>query len=464
MPLRKFLYTDSIHGQSTEQAYTDLAQFAKISLTGDAGIALDGGGMRAYNFGDPSNDTDLATKQYVDAVASGLKLKGACVVLADTNVTPLSGTTTIDSVGVVADDRVMLTNQGTGAQNGIWVVKATAWVRPDDYDTGDHAASSFSFIQEGTVYADTGWVCTTDPPSDIIDTDATAWTQFSGAGSIVAGSGLDKSGNTIFVGNGAGIQVNADSLEVELASNPGLKFDAVGVTGKLLVDVGTTRRGLDVDASGLFVSLATNPGLAIVSEDLSVLLKANEGLAKDASGMYILIDDTPDTLDVDSSGLKVVGLPLSFKINDVAVSASFTAANATSLVDGSTITIHKHKGVARVEEELTAEETVAAGDPVAWGSVADTFLKGDANNEPDSRIFGVAEDGISAPAAGTIVRSGVVENVFSGATPGDTYFLNAGGGLVTTPPTGVGKNVVQIGYAKNATDLEIIIQRLSIRS
>jgi hypothetical protein len=94
------------------------------------------------------------------------------------------------------------------------------------------------FIEEGTTFADTGWTCTTNGVITI-DTTVTAWTQFSGAGQILAGTGLTKAGNSLDVGAGNGITVNADTIEVrpDPAGNITVTGAGVAVTAGVFVQL-----------------------------------------------------------------------------------------------------------------------------------------------------------------------------------------------------------------------------------
>ena len=114
-----------------------------------------------------------------------------------------------------------MTGQTTASENGIWIVRSGAWERPADFDTGDAVASAFMFVEEGSVYADTGRTCTNDQGSDIVDTDNLSFAKFSTAGTIVAGAGLTKTGNTLDVGAGNGITVNANDVEVRADTTTG---------------------------------------------------------------------------------------------------------------------------------------------------------------------------------------------------------------------------------------------------
>lgn len=153
---------------------------------------------------DPAGAQDAATKAYVDSVATGLDVKASVHVAVGTNVTVASPGASLDGVSMVAGDRVLLFGQTTGSQNGIyvWNGAAVAMTRAADANTSAEVTPGmFTFVEEGT-YADMGFVLTTNAPVTL-DTTALAFTQFSGAGQITAGTGLTKAGNTLSVTNTA---------------------------------------------------------------------------------------------------------------------------------------------------------------------------------------------------------------------------------------------------------------------
>jgi hypothetical protein len=159
------------------------------------------GGFKITGLADPTNDQDAATKYYVDTVAQGLDVKASVLVGTTANIT-LSGAQTIDGVSVVAGDRVLVKNQTTQADNGIYVAASGAWARSADANTWDELVSAYTFIEEGSTYADTGWVCTINKGGTLGTTPIT-WSQFSGAGTYLAGTGLTLSGNTFSITNTA---------------------------------------------------------------------------------------------------------------------------------------------------------------------------------------------------------------------------------------------------------------------
>jgi hypothetical protein len=163
---------------------------------------------------DPTEAQDAATKAYVDAARSGLDVKASCRVATTANIT-LSGTQTIDGVSAIATDRVLVKNQTDESENGIWVVNASTWSRSTDADTdAEVTAGMFTFVEEGTVNGNSGFVLTTNNPI-IVGTTDLVFAQFSGAGQIEAGDGLTKSGNTInAVGTPDRITMTADAVDI----------------------------------------------------------------------------------------------------------------------------------------------------------------------------------------------------------------------------------------------------------
>ena len=206
----------------TDQIKDDAITAAKIELdTGAYAFA----NAATLTWGKvPAADAELANKAYVDSIASGLDLKESCAVASTANLT-LSGTQTIDGVAVVADDRVLVKDQSTGTQNGIYVCAAGAWARATDFATGDSESGAFTFVTEGTANGDAGFVCTNADGSDVVGTDALVFTQFSGAGQVVAGDGLAKSGNTL--------SVNVDDSSITI-SGDALLVKASGITDNML--------------------------------------------------------------------------------------------------------------------------------------------------------------------------------------------------------------------------------------
>ena len=172
----------------------------------------------------------LAAKTYIDNTRSGLEVKDSVVVATTANIT-LSGTQTIDGIAVTAGQRVLVKDQTTASQNGIYVVSASAWSRSTDADTADELNSGcFFFVEKGTENADNGFVMSQDV-AIVFGTTAITFSQFSGAGQITAGSGLAKSGDTLLVNTGTGITVTSDNIVIDTAWAGQAAITTVGTIG-----------------------------------------------------------------------------------------------------------------------------------------------------------------------------------------------------------------------------------------
>ncbi len=459
MALRKFLYQDSVGLYHVEQATTDELSMGKITLLGVGGVAVDAGAARIINVLDPTGAQDAATKAYVDAATYSIDWKASVRVATTTNgalATAYENGDTVDGVVLATGNRILLKDQTTGSENGIYTVNASGSpTRSVDADVSAEVTSGLAvFVQEGTANADSGWVLITEDPI-VLGTTALVFTQFTGLGQVTAGAGLTKTGNQLDVGDGAGILVSADAIEVELATNPALEFDAGGAAGKLRFKPDTSR-GLNRDAAGAYIALAANPSLTFSAGLLEVLEDPNGGIETNgATGLRVKIDDTPDTLDATSAGLKVVGLPSLFKINGTAVGATVTAPNLDTLTNGSNadaLHVHAMGAAPRVATTWTAAGAVTKGDAV-YVSASSSVSTGDSTDTAKRNAIGVADANIADTASGLIVHAGVVTGVLSGATPGAKYFMGTTGQPVLAGGLASGAHTIMVGIAKTSTDL-----------
>lgn len=211
------LVTTSTDGVMSSADKTKLDN-ATSEATASRLVIRDGDGQA--KFGTPTDPAHAATKGYVDAARSGLDVKQSVRAATTAPINLASdledGDTLDTTVTLATGDRVLVKNQSTASENGIYVVQASgAAVRATDFDSaGEVSGGAFTFVEEGTVNADSGWVVTSNG-AITVGTDAINWVQFSGAGQITAGAGLTKSGNTIdAVGTTDRITVNADSIDI----------------------------------------------------------------------------------------------------------------------------------------------------------------------------------------------------------------------------------------------------------
>lgn len=218
-----------------------------------------------------TNTTQIATTAFVtsavDAARTGLDVKSSVRAATTANIT-LSNTQTVDGVALAVGDRVLVKDQATATENGIYIVAGGAWTRATDFDTTTEVtAGAFTFVESGTANADSGWVVSTDG-AITVGTTAIAFAQFSGAGQITAGNGLTKTGNTLNVGAGTGLAVNADDIALSgqalalhnLASNGIITRTAAGTVAARTV-TGTANRVTVTNGDGV----AGNPIIDIAS-------------------------------------------------------------------------------------------------------------------------------------------------------------------------------------------------------
>jgi hypothetical protein len=155
------------------------------------------GSFKITNLANGSSAQDAATYGQLLGLVNGLDWKASVRAATTANIT-LSGPQTIDGVSVIAGDRVLVKNQSTASQNGIYVVAAGAWTRATDAAAGTLTSSAAAMVSEGTTNADSQWRLTTDDPITV-DTTALTWTQIGAAVSYTQGTGISIAGNVVAI-------------------------------------------------------------------------------------------------------------------------------------------------------------------------------------------------------------------------------------------------------------------------
>jgi hypothetical protein len=290
--------TDTLTNKSISGSTNTLTNIANASLTnssvtiGTTPIALGAssltlGGLTSVAVTqDPTSALQLATKQYVDAVAEGLHVHASCAAATPATLASITGgtvtynngtagvgatltlsvaLTVLDGYTLLNGDRVLVKNEATQANNGIytWATGGTVLTRATDFDTAAEMASGdFTFIIYGTLYANTGWVQT--DPVTVVGTSPVTWVQFSGAGAYTAGTGLTLTGTQFSITNtavsagayGSATQVGTFTVNAQgqltLAGNTTVTPAVGSITG-----LGTgvaTALAINVGSAGAFVT------------------------------------------------------------------------------------------------------------------------------------------------------------------------------------------------------------------
>jgi hypothetical protein len=339
---------------------------------------------------DPTSALQLATKQYVDAVAEGLHVHASCAAATTGTLASITGgtvtynngtagvgatltlsvaLTTLDGYTLLNGDRVLVKNEATQANNGIytWATGGTVLTRATDFDTAAEMASGdFTFITYGTLYANTGWVQT--DPVTVVGTSPVTWVQFSGAGAYTAGTGLTLTGTQFSITNtavtptsyGSATQVGTFTVNAQgqltAASNATVTPAVGSITGlgtgvatALAVNVGsagafvtfngalgtpssgtlTNATGLPISTgvSGLGTGVATALGIAVGSAGAPVVF--NGALGTPSSGT---VTNLTGTASININGTVGATTPTTGAFTTVAA----TTVTATTGIFGGT--------------------------------------------------------------------------------------------------------------------------------
>ena len=331
----------------------------------------------------PTASTDGATKGYVDSVSQGLDVKDSVKVATTANIT-LSGTQTIDGVAVSADERVLVKNQSTASQNGLYLCKASTWERTTDLATGANAAGMFTFVEQGTVNADNGFTCTSNSGSAVVGTNNLVFAQFSGAGSVTAGDGLDKSGNT---------------LSLDLKSNGGLVIESTEVA-------------VDLGASSITGTLAIGDGGTGATSASAARTALGVAIGSDVQAFDAQLSDIAGLTPTDSNF--IVGDGSNFVLESGATARASLGAQA-SATDLTNLSSCQSGGSAALAALTSTEIAILDGATVTTAEL--NILDGVTATASELNIL----DGVTSTAAELNILDGVTSttaelNILDGVT------------------------------------------------
>jgi len=444
--------TNYIYSVTTGDTLTINAQTISLNPTGNVGM----NSRWINNLSDPAADQDAATKYYVDTVAQGLDPKASVVLATTANLAPYTynngssgvgatititatGNLTIDGNVVTANSRVLIKNEvgafvnnttQSAAFNGIYVVTtagapgvAAVLTRSTDFNQPAEIPSAFTFVEYGSVNADTGWVCTTNAPVTI-GTTQIIFTQFSGAGSYSAGNALsligtqfnvlyDTSANATIGINGSN-QLYIPAGAVLTTPNIGAATGtSVSVTGTVTAasTVGGVITGTSASVTGT-VTAASTVGGVITGSSTSVT-----GTQTAASTVGGVITGSSSSVTGTQTAASTVGGVITG--TSVSATGNVTAGNLVTSGSG---------GAISGSGNITGGNILTGGIVSATGNVYGNYFVGNISGN------------ITSPGANTQVEFN--DNGISNATSGFTF--NKTSNTVT-----VGANVDAVSFNGN---------------
>ena len=290
------------------------------------------------------SNQSLVNKAYVDSVTSGLSVKSPVKVATTGNLNATynngAGTLTansnfalsVDGVTVSVNDRILVKDQSTAAQNGFYKVTATgsgsaAFVltrTPDADAASELVAGAFAFVEEGTANADNGYVLSTDG-AVTLGTTAINFEQFSGAGQISAGDGLSKTGNSLSLNvDDSSIEINADTARVK----------ALGVTNAMLAGSIANAKLSNSSVTINSNSLALGASLTLDTDDIGEG-STNQYYTNARSRAALSVTGSTGLTYNDSTGV-LAGLDATTSVKGVAsfASANFTVTSGAVAITG----------------------------------------------------------------------------------------------------------------------------------
>lgn len=497
MALRKFLYFDENLGFYVEQASSDSLELAGLTMSGHINMSSSGkvtnvanpgsdgdsirqGGSswvsfvgmtmtddidmnnsRIYNIAEGTASTDGVRKTQVESSVAGSWKAPVLVHAMQSNASqggsppssPSWGVSlVVNSWGDDYDDGDIYEWQGKWVQilaNSGGKVPAGTRVRVHNdslagsfvgrqYDIGTYNGTSWSFYeaQEGDCFVISSSKCTNSgfiygcesPGSNVViarSTGRNGTEYYKGLPAVAAGPGFHYDSS------------DDDKIAINYKSDGG-----IWVNGSNEVRVKLSSSSCIYDNSG---TLQTRP-------------RWEDCIWATGSGHYIYSVDAP-TVARSASGIKAIGLPSQFKINDVATSTDVTQANIDDLTDGTDCdSLHDHESgiVERIEQDNTISETISGGEALTLNPSYAGFCKADCSDSGLDFALGIGRSATTAGNTGPVVKHGVCPSVLTDATAGDLYWLSTEGSLTTTRPGGANTDTL-VGVALNSTDLLVCI-------
>jgi len=433
------------------------------------------GGFKLTNVGTPTSSTDAATKAYVDSIAQGLSVKTAVRVATTADITLSGIPLSIDGITTLAaGDRILVKNQTTTTENGVYDISAGAWSRSSDSDTGSELVNAFYFVNEGVSLQKTGWTQST-PGTIIIGTSPIVFNQFSGSSEYIAGNGLTRVGITFDIGTASPdrIVVNSDTIDLAKTGVTAGTYTKVTVDdyGRVTTAVQATTSDIAEGTNQYFTntraqSAITGGASTIVNANLTV----SSALVSDANGKVAVsavtsielgyLSGVTNSIQTQLNSLQpkdntltaIAGVTTApdtliyFTGVDTAVSTTLTGFARTLLDDIDAIAARATLGVAigvdvqAYDADLAAIATLSANSGLlrksssnVWVLDTATYLTSNQTITLSGDVTGSGSTGISV----TLANSGVTTGTYGSATQVPVFTVDSKGRVTGVTNTAI---------------------------
>lgn len=298
----------------------------------------------------PTANTDIVNKQYVDAVAQGLNPKQAVKCATTANIT-LSGLQTIDTYTTLSGDRVLVKNQSTASENGIYVASASGWTRATDMDTWSEVPGAYTVVLYGSANYQTGWV-STSADTGTINVTAITFVQFSGSATYYAGTGLTLAANTFSITNTGVTAASYGSASKTLTATVNAQGQLTALSASDIAIAGTQiTSGL---VSPTYGGTGVNNGSNTLTWNASYTL--NQSVASGASPTFVGANFS----SIPNSALTNSSVTINGTSIALGASATITAVNPYALTLGTGLSGTSYDGSSAVTAAIANTGVTAA--------------------------------------------------------------------------------------------------------
>lgn len=343
----------------------------------------------------PTVGNDVTNKTYVDGLVNGLDWKNSVRLATDTALAAntsagskvgktltadANGALTVDGVVVATSDRILVKNESTTSDNGIYTVTDTGdgsnpyiLTRATDADNDVEVTAGLAvFIEEGTINDNRGYTLITNDPITV-DTTGQVYTQFTGLGAVTAGDGLSKTGDTIDLDlnslSAAVVDVSADSIAiVDASASNGNRKESIA---DLMTAVTAGNTGLDATSGVLALDFNELNTVGIdVASDLIAIVDATNASSKKASFSAIMTATA-------GIGIAASGGVLSIDLDEVSTVAIDVANDAIAFMDNSDTDDTKKTTWALFATAIAGTGITATNGVLSTDTVSDVITESD---------------------------------------------------------------------------------------